>query len=78
MHGFLTTSKPSGGKLKGDEFQRVKKVLAGISQPDVSHKARAAGLSDSPASSTEASGETILARVGSLGSCEFRSLGFFW
>ena len=29
MHGFLTGSKPSGGKLKGDEFQRVKKVLAG-------------------------------------------------
>jgi hypothetical protein len=29
MHGFLTTSKPSGGKLKGEEFQRVKKVLAG-------------------------------------------------
>ena len=26
----------------------------------------------------EASGETILARVGSLGSGEFRSLGFFW
>ena len=28
MHGFLTKSKPSGGKLKGEEFQRVKKVLA--------------------------------------------------
>jgi hypothetical protein len=52
MHGFLTTSKPSGGKLKGDEFQRVKKVLAGISQPDVSRKALAAGTADSPASST--------------------------
>lgn len=29
MHGFLTESKPSGGKLKGDEFQRVKKLLSG-------------------------------------------------
>ena len=29
MHGFLTHSKPNDGKLKGDEFQRVKKVLAG-------------------------------------------------
>ena len=28
MHGFLTQSMPRGGKLKGDEFQRVKKVLA--------------------------------------------------
>jgi len=38
MHGFLTTSKPSGGKLKGDEFQRVKKVLAGINQPYLGRK----------------------------------------
>lgn len=29
MHGFLTESKPSGGRLKAEEFQRVKKVLAG-------------------------------------------------
>ena len=49
MHGFLTTSKPSGGKLKGDEFQRVKKVLAGISQPVVSGTALAAGTGKSPA-----------------------------
>ena len=28
MHGWLTGSKPVGGKLKGDEFQRVKKVIA--------------------------------------------------
>ncbi len=33
MHGFLTQSKPTGGKLKGDEFQRVKKVLAGSVEP---------------------------------------------
>ena len=29
LHGWLTGKKPSGGKLKGDEFQRVKQVLAG-------------------------------------------------
>ena len=28
MNGWLTGDKPTGGKLKGDEFQRVKKVLA--------------------------------------------------
>ena len=28
MHGWLTNSKPSGDKLKGDEFHRVKKILA--------------------------------------------------
>lgn len=29
MHGFLTATQPAGGKLKGDEFQRVKRLLAG-------------------------------------------------
>jgi hypothetical protein len=29
MHGWATGQKPSGGKLKGEEFQRVKKILAG-------------------------------------------------
>ncbi len=28
MHGWLTSAKPTGDKLKGDEFQRVKRVLA--------------------------------------------------
>ena len=28
MHGWLAGSKPTGGKLKGEEFQRVKRVLA--------------------------------------------------
>lgn len=28
MHGWLSGDKPAGGKLKGDEFQRVKTVLA--------------------------------------------------
>jgi len=52
MHGFLTQSKPNGGKLKGDEFQRVKKVLAGsgesaASRPDLKPKS-AAGESPTP------------------------------
>lgn len=29
MHGWLTQQKPTGGKLKGEEFQRVKQLLAG-------------------------------------------------
>src|SRR4051794_40788389 len=28
MHGWLTGTLPSGGKLKGDEFKRVREVLA--------------------------------------------------
>lgn len=39
MHGFLTGAKPTGGKLKGDEFQRVKKVLAGTGDADASRPA---------------------------------------
>ena len=55
MHGFLTQSMPRGGKLKGDEFRRVKKVLAGESASTfdtVSRKALAAGIIDSPISTT--------------------------
>ena len=33
MHGFLTGTLPTGGKLKGTEFQRVKRVLAGSNDP---------------------------------------------
>lgn len=33
MHGWLTGAKPVGGKLKSDEFQRVKSVLAGRGEP---------------------------------------------
>jgi len=40
MHGFLTQSLPRGGKLKGDEFQRVKRVLAGTGEPAASPPAR--------------------------------------
>ena len=33
MHGFLTGTKPTGGKLKGTEFQRVKRVLVSGGEP---------------------------------------------
>ena len=39
MHGWLTGQKPAGGKLKGDEFQRVKGVLAGSGEPAASRQA---------------------------------------
>lgn len=39
MHGFLTGAKPSGGKLKGEEFQRVKKILAGSGESAASRPA---------------------------------------
>ncbi len=29
MHGWLTGTKPTGGKLKGEEFRRVRNLLAG-------------------------------------------------
>lgn len=32
MHGWTTGSPPTGGKLKGEEFQRVKRILAGQDQ----------------------------------------------
>lgn len=33
MHGWLTGTKPTGDKLKGEEFKRVRNVLAGGSTP---------------------------------------------
>lgn len=36
MHGWLTGQKPSGGKLKGNEFQRIKRLLAGTEAPATS------------------------------------------
>jgi len=33
MHGWLAGKKPAGDKLKGEEFQRVKRVLAGTGDP---------------------------------------------
>jgi hypothetical protein len=39
MHGWLTGTKPTGDKLKGDEFQRVKAVLAGTGEAAASRQA---------------------------------------
>ena len=33
MHGWLTGQQPTGGRLKGDEFNRVKRVLVGQTTP---------------------------------------------
>ncbi len=33
MHGWLTGTLPTGGKLKGEEFKRVREVLAGGATP---------------------------------------------
>lgn len=33
MHGWLTSTRPTGDKLKGDEFKRVREVLGGTSTP---------------------------------------------
>ena len=50
MHGWLTGCKPAGDKLKGDEFQRVKAVLAGTGEPAASRPApkQPAAASESP------------------------------
>jgi 5S rRNA maturation endonuclease (ribonuclease M5) len=46
MHGWLTGKLPTGGKLKGDEFKRVRDVLTGtaapLSTPDARPIARSA------------------------------------
>jgi hypothetical protein len=34
MHGWLTGMLPAGGKLKGEEFKRVRDVLAGTTVPE--------------------------------------------
>ncbi len=34
MHGMLTGARPTGDKLTGGEFSRVRKVLAGTSEPE--------------------------------------------
>jgi hypothetical protein len=56
MHGWLTGTKPTGEKLKGQEFQRVRNVLAGEAPPAVARKpaARSASQSRLPCSRTGA------------------------
>jgi hypothetical protein len=51
MHGWLTGRKPTGGKLKGDEFQRVKQVLAGTAAPTARPPAPPSGPTSAPAPS---------------------------
>lgn len=48
MHGWLTATRPAGGKLKGDEFKRVRDVLSGAPQQAaaVAKKQPAAGASE--------------------------------
>jgi 5S rRNA maturation endonuclease (ribonuclease M5) len=41
MHGWLTGSRPTGDKLKGDEFRRVREVLAGTAPPPLPAASRA-------------------------------------
>ncbi len=41
MHGWLTGQKPEGGRLKGDQFNRAKRVLAGQPVPPAQHPAAA-------------------------------------
>src|SRR6202051_4612847 len=42
MHGWLNGSPPAGGKLKGEEFKRVRNVLTGGDTPPPSAKASVA------------------------------------
>jgi 5S rRNA maturation endonuclease (ribonuclease M5) len=42
MHGWLTGTLPTGGRLKGDEFKRVRNILTGDAGPS------AAGTDDKP------------------------------
>jgi len=49
MHGWLSDRKPSGDKLKGEEFQRVKRVLAGTGEAAAIRQE-----SSSPSAATEA------------------------
>ncbi len=51
MHGWLTQSKPIGDKLKGEEFQRVKRILAGTGGSAASRPApgQPAAASEKPA-----------------------------
>jgi len=37
MHGWLTGTLPAGGKLKGQDFKRVREVLAGATTSDAPH-----------------------------------------
>lgn len=52
MHGWLTGTRPTGDKLKGEEFKRVRNVLAGPATP-LSPSAAPKEAAKSPAKKTE-------------------------
>ncbi len=52
MHGWLTGAKPSGGKLKGEEFQQVKRLLASSSISSASVAAKKTAPSPRTADAT--------------------------
>lgn len=67
MHGWLTGQKPAGGKLKGDEFQRVKRALAGSGEPAASRQAP-----KQPAAASEAAASPPQANVPLVDSADER------
>lgn len=52
MHAWATGRKPTGGKLKGEEFQRVKKILAGKVSNSTGAVEQASKTADARVSST--------------------------
>jgi 5S rRNA maturation endonuclease (ribonuclease M5) len=46
MHGWLTGTRPSGDKLKGEEFKRARGVLAGVGTPAKTGTVKATQPSD--------------------------------
>ena len=67
MHGWLTGGKPSGGRLKGQEFNRVKQVLAGATPPDQSPTPQAAARTPDAPPPTKAKRNTPLADADNEG-----------
>jgi hypothetical protein len=61
MHGWLTGQKPTGGKLKGAEFNRVKQVLAGKESPPTKTLGAAAPAGDAPEKPSKAAANLPLA-----------------
>jgi hypothetical protein len=49
MHGWLTGTKPSGGKLRGSEFRRIARLLARQDAPATVRQSHECGPTNSPA-----------------------------
>lgn len=61
MHAWTTKSKPAGGKLKGEEFQRVKRILAGsVQKPNTSAPSNESASNQSPSANPPARTNTPL------------------